>query len=196
MVLPTGKDSRRQRAAGPRRIWPKSSAFAGAGFISPAHYRRFVLPFEKAVIDGIRAGRNIPVYTHTCGSIGDRLELIAETGTDGIDTLDPPPLGDVVDLVEAKRRIGGRLFIKGNLDPVNVLLQGNPESVHRAARDCLEAAARGGAYILSSACSVAPRTPPENLMQLQRASEEYARKSGTLTYFGNERGNSLRKRRK
>jgi glycosyltransferase involved in cell wall biosynthesis len=30
-----------------------SSAFAGAGFISPAHYRRFVLPFERKVIRAI-----------------------------------------------------------------------------------------------------------------------------------------------
>jgi len=45
-----------------------SSAFAGAGFISREHYRRFVLPFEKRVIDGIRSVCDIPVYTHTCGA--------------------------------------------------------------------------------------------------------------------------------
>jgi len=69
-----------------------SSAYAGAGFISPQHYRDFVLPCERRVIKGIKAVHDIPVYTHTCGRIGDRLELLAETGTDGIDTLDPRPL--------------------------------------------------------------------------------------------------------
>lgn len=150
-----------------------SSAFAGAGFISPKHYAEFVLPYEKMVIKGIKAAWDLPIYTHTCGRIGDRLELIAATGTDGIDTLDPPPLGDV-DLGDAKRRIGGRLFIKGNIDPVHVILRGTPESVYSAARHCLEIAAPGGGYILSSACSIPPHAPPENILMLRRASEDFA----------------------
>ncbi|MGE5198651.1 MAG: uroporphyrinogen decarboxylase family protein, partial [Rhodospirillaceae bacterium] len=110
-------------------------------------------------------------YTHTCGAIGDRLDLMEETGTDGIDTLDPPPLG-TVELADAKRQLGRRLFIKGNLDPVGTLLNGTPESCFAAALDRLAAAKAGGGYILSSACSAAPHTPPENIAQLARAVEE------------------------
>jgi hypothetical protein len=150
-----------------------SSAFAGAGFISPEHYRRYVLPFEKKVIEGIRAVSDIPIYTHTCGRIGDRLELMEETGTSGIDTLDPPPLGNV-ELRDAKARIGSRLFIKGNLDPVHALLEGNADTVRAAARSCIEAAAEGGGYILSSACSVPPRAPSANLELLVGVAEAYA----------------------
>ena len=149
-----------------------SSAFAGAGFISRDHYRRFVLPFEKRVVEGIRAASAVPVYTHTCGSIGDRLELMEETGTCGIDTLDPPPLGNV-ELRDAKSRIGSRLFIKGNLDPVHVLLEGTPDTVRAAARSCIDAAAAGGGYILSSACSVPPHAPPENLEALVGVAESF-----------------------
>ncbi len=57
---------------------------------------------------------------------------MAETGTDGIDTLDPPPLGDV-HLADAKARVGDRLFLKGNLDPVGVVLLGTPETVRAEA---------------------------------------------------------------
>jgi hypothetical protein len=151
-----------------------SSAFAGAGFISPSHYRRFVLPFEKKLIQGIKAAHDIPIYTHTCGSIDDRLELMEETGTNGIDTLDPPPLGNV-ELEDAKRRIGGRLFIKGNLDPVNTILKGTPQMVQDSAEKCIRAAAAGGGYILSSACSVPPHAPPENLEVLVDVAESFDR---------------------
>jgi len=148
-----------------------SSAFAGAGFISRRQYRSFVLPFERAVVDGVKqAYPDLPVYTHTCGAIGDRLDLIEETGTDGIDTLDPPPLG-TVDLADAKQRLGLRLFIKGNLDPVGTLLNGSAESCFAAALERIAAAKPGGGYILSSACSVAPHTPAENILQLRRAAE-------------------------
>ena len=151
-----------------------SSAFAGAGFISPDQYRRFVLPFEKKIIHAIREESPIPIYTHTCGSIGDRLELMESTGTNGIDTLDPPPLGNVR-LDDAKRRIGGRLFIKGNLDPVGVLLNGNAQKVMAEARKCLEQAAFGGGYILSSACSVPPLAPAENISLLYEVAEKFGR---------------------
>ena len=152
-----------------------SSAFAGGGFISPRQYRAFVLPCERKVIAGIKARcQGLPVYTHTCGAIGDRLELMEETGTDGIDTLDPPPLG-TGDLADAKRRLGGRLFIKGNLDPVGTLLIGTPEACYAASLERLATGKPGGGYILSTACSVAPHTPPENIAQLHRAADAAGR---------------------
>jgi hypothetical protein len=150
-----------------------SSAYAGGGFISPRDYGRFVLPAEETVIAAFReAHPDVPVYTHTCGQIGDRLELLEETGTGGIDTLDPPPIGDV-DLADAKRRVGNRLFLKGNIDPVNTVLRGTQAECAAAARRCLEMAMEGGGYILSTACSVPPHAPPENINALSVAGEEY-----------------------
>jgi hypothetical protein len=151
-----------------------SSAFAGAGFISRRHYAEFVLPYERAVVAGIRARHDVPVYTHTCGAIGDRLDLMAATGTNGIDTLDPPPLG-TVDLAEAKRLTAGRLFIKGNIDPVNTLLNGTRAEVLAAARERIRTAGPGGGYVLSTACSVAPATPPDNVLVLVEAAERFGR---------------------
>ncbi len=148
-----------------------SSAYAGGGLISTRHYRDFVLPCESRVVAGFKARcPGTPVYTHTCGLLGDRLELLAETGTDGIDTLDPPPLGDV-ELADAKARVGGRLFLKGNVDPVGTVLQGTREAVLADARRRVEIAAPGGGYVLSTACSVPPGAPPENVRALRAAVE-------------------------
>jgi uroporphyrinogen decarboxylase len=153
-----------------------SSAFAGGGFISPRQYDRFVLPFEREVVRRIHAA-GMPVYTHTCGDIGDRLERMATTGIDGIDTLDPPPLGSV-ELADAKRRVGDRVFFKGNIDAVNTLLKKSREEVRQDALARLKVGSPGGGYILSSACSVSPRVPPENLTVLVEASEQFARSEG------------------
>jgi hypothetical protein len=149
-----------------------SSAFAGGGLISREHYREFVLPCESRIIAGFHEEfADVPVYTHTCGSIGDRLELLADTGTDGVDTLDPPPLGDV-DLDDAKRRIGERLFIKGNMDPVNTVLMGTPAETLEDAKRRIAIGKPGGGYILSTACSVSPAAPPTNILQLRAAVDE------------------------
>ncbi len=148
-----------------------SSAFAGGGFISPRQYEQFVLPYEREVAARIH-DEGVPVYTHTCGDIGDRLELMVGTGIDGIDTLDPPPLGSI-DLEDAKKRVGDRLFFKGNVDPVNTLLKKSREEVRADALWRLNVGSPGSGYILSSACSVSPRVPPENLTVLVEASEAF-----------------------
>ena len=163
----------RQAAAGVDAVLI-SSAFAGAGLISRQHYETFVLPYEKRLVEAIKAKYAIPVYTHTCGAIGDRLDLMLATGTDGIDTLDPPPLG-TVELDKAKQQLAGKAFIKGNIDPVNTLLMGTPESIAEDVRWRIETGKPGGGYILSSACSVAPRTPPEHLEMLADLAETYGR---------------------
>lgn len=151
-----------------------SSAFVGGGFISRDHYQAFEAPYLSRVVEGVKAARpDLPVYVHTCGAIGDRLDLMEGTGVDGIDTLDPPPIG-TVDLADALDALGKRVFIKGNLDPVHTVLQGTPEDVKKAALGRLELAAPGGAYVLSTACSVPPATPPENLAALIEAVEVHA----------------------
>jgi uroporphyrinogen-III decarboxylase len=152
-----------------------SSAFAGGGFISRQMYEEFVQPFEKACWDGIRGEfPAIPCYTHTCGAIGDRLDLMEATGLDGIDTLDPPPLG-TVELDRAKEFLDSRVFIKGNIDSVNTLLLKNLSAAKEDIIRRIEWGKPGGAYILSTACSVAPRVEPDRLEMMVGLCEKYGK---------------------
>jgi hypothetical protein len=150
-----------------------SSAFAGGPFLSPQMYRQFVIPYERRVTDAIKA-TGVPVYTHTCGSIGDRLLLMLETGTQGIDTLDPPPLGNT-ELADAKALIGDRVFIKGNMNSVELLAFTTPEQVIEHASERIRIGMPGGGYILSTACSVAPRVEPWKLELLTPLAEAIGR---------------------
>jgi uroporphyrinogen-III decarboxylase len=149
-----------------------SSPFAGMGFISPEFYREFVLPCEREIISSIRQqGKH--VYIHTCGSIDDRLELMCESGASGLECLDPVPVGNV-DLEDAFRRIGDRMFIKGNIDSVNTLLAGDDEKVRTDVRKIIETGkTKGKGFILSTACSVAPLVTKERIIMLSEMIAEY-----------------------
>ncbi len=152
-----------------------SSAFAGAGFISRQMYEEFVLPYEKKCWDAVKADYpGLPCYTHTCGAIGDRLDLMEATGLDGIDTLDPPPLG-TVELHEAKQKLGARVFIKGNIDSVNTLLHKDLDAAKEDMKQRIAWGKPGGGYILSTACSVAPRVQPDRLETVVDMCETYGR---------------------
>ena len=160
-----------------------SSAFAGGGFLSRDMYAEFVLPYEQRLADAVRAAGK-PVYTHTCGNIGDRIDLMAETHINGLDTMDPPPLGDA-DIATVKRAVGDKLFLKGNMNSVKLLAAKSEEEVVNEAKRCLDAASGGGGYILSTACSVAPRVEPWKLQMLVPLAEEAGRYEGAGTVTRN-----------
>lgn len=148
-----------------------SSAFAGAGFISRDDYQTFVMPYEDVIYKEIKK-HGLFCYVHTCGSIGDRLDLMASTSVDGIDTLDPPPLG-TVHLNEAKEKYGERFFLKGNLDSINELLNADDKIFEDAVINRLKIGKPGSGYILSTACSVSPNVKPERLKRLVELAKQH-----------------------
>jgi uroporphyrinogen-III decarboxylase len=150
-----------------------SSAFAGAGFISRRMYEEFVVPYEDRIFQAIRR-HGLKSYVHTCGAIGDRLDIMSKTAVDGIDTLDPPPLG-TVNLEDAKSKYGERFFFKGNLDAVNEMLNVDEKTFEQAVKERIEIGKPGSGYILSSACSVAPYVMPERLKYLVKLATQFGK---------------------
>jgi hypothetical protein len=148
-----------------------SSAFVAAPFLSRKMYQEFVVPYEKRVNEAIKAACSI-VYTHSCGSIGDRLDLLIETGTAGVDTLDPPPLGDG-NLRAAKQAYGDKLFFKGNMSSVALLEMDSEEEVEALARETIEAGKPGGGFILDAACAIAPHVEPWKIEMFVPLAEKY-----------------------
>jgi len=60
-------------------------------------------------------------------------------------------------------RVGSRVCLMGNLDPVELLWRGTPTAVAHAAQQAIEDAGRHGGFILGSGCEVPVATPKENL---------------------------------
>jgi uroporphyrinogen decarboxylase len=148
-----------------------SSPFAGGGFISPEDYLTFELPYLRQVSNSIKENGKF-AYVHTCGSINDRLEAMAEAGLSGLECLDPPPLGNV-ELGDAFSRIGGKMFIKGNIDSVNTLLEGSEEQITEDVKQRIACGMKNQGFILSTACSIAPKVPEENVQMLSRLVKKF-----------------------
>jgi len=78
-----------------------------------------------------------------------------------------------VDLAFAKNKVGKKVCIEGNIDPVSVLLNGKPNDVKREARECIKKAAKGGGFMLSSGCEVPLNVPFENVKAMVSAAKKY-----------------------
>lgn len=122
----------------------------GAGsntVISPAMYREFCLPYDKRQNAAFREA-GVKVVTHLCGGLMKMLDLVAESGSDGLETMTPPEMGGDCDLAEASRRVGDRLFFIGGFDQNRGFEQGNPETVRQMVHECFEATRDHAGYII------------------------------------------------
>ncbi len=127
-----------------------------AGALSPADYRRHVLPYSRRVIE-IARGSGVPVIHFSTGT-GTYLEAVAEAGGDVIG------LDWRVDLADARRRLGEERPVQGNLDPV--LLQA-PWPVLRGAADGILAAAAGRpGHVFNLGHGILPATPVDQVRRL------------------------------
>lgn len=148
-----------------------SSPYAGSSFISKESYEDLVLPSVTRLAEEIKKSNGYS-YIHTCGSINDRIELFADSGADGIECMDPPPLGNI-SLEAAKSRVGSRIFLKGNLDSVNILLQASDDEVEAVVKDTIEIGKNNGGFILSSACSISRDVNPERIKSISKMIDKY-----------------------
>ena len=141
-------------------------SLASCTVISPDMYRTWVLPKHQQIF---RAWKEAGALTllHICGDNTRSLDLLAQTGADII------AIDHSVDLRLAKQRIGDRVCLIGNIDPVSTMLRGSVAEVEQTARACLEASAPGGGYILGTGCEVPPDTPIENIQALIRVGQSH-----------------------
>ena len=139
---------------------------AAASLIGPSHYRRFVLPRQKRVLEAIKAAHpEIITRLHMCGQTESLLPAMAELPAD-IFELDFP-----VDLSLARKHLGPGRVISGNVSTVSTLLTGTTDSVYQEAARCHRIS--GSNHIVNSGCEVSPMTPPENLRALIRYARDH-----------------------
>ena len=121
-------------------------AFASCSLISPEIYRDFIKPCHKELRDYFKS-QKAPITLHICGYIDPIMEDVIDTGINFISLDAPSSLKKMVD------RSDGRLTIMGNV-PTSLFATGTREEMEAAIKSCIETAAAGSGYILSSGCEI------------------------------------------
>ena len=139
------------------------------GSLSHAAYREFSLAYLGRVLEGVRRehdGARVPRIVFTKGG-GLWLESIAGCGADCVG------LDWTADLGEARRRVGERVSLQGNLDPA--ILFSAPEVVRVETGKVLASFGKGSGHVFNLGHGISQFTPPEHVSALVSAVHELSR---------------------
>lgn len=140
------------------------------GALSHRAYREFSLAYMERIVDGLvreHGGARIPCIVFTKGG-GQWLEEIAAIGCDAIG------LDWTTDIGAARKRVGDKVALQGNLDPVALFAQ--PEKIAQEACAILDAYGPGSGHIFNLGHGISQFTPPEHVTALVNAVHEHSRK--------------------
>ena len=128
------------------------------GALSPGLYREFSLASQQRIVDQLKAAcPTTPLILFGKGC-GQHLEALADTGCAGLG------VDWTMDMGEARRRVGHRVALQGNLDPAVMLA--SPEIVAREAQHVLDSFGDGPGHIFNLGHGITPGVDPENVRVL------------------------------
>lgn len=126
------------------------------GALSHAAYKEFSLSYMERIVSGLirdREGRVVPRVVFTKGG-GLWLEAQAAIGADALG------LDWTVDIGEARKRVGDKVALQGNLDPA--ILLSNPQAIEREVANILASYGAGNGHVFNLGHGITQFTPPEN----------------------------------
>lgn len=136
------------------------------GVLPPELYQKFSLAPMQQIVAGLKAVYpDIPITLFTKGG-GQWLEWLAATGCDALG------LDWTTDLSLARKRVGDKVALQGNLHPAILLT--SPEVIRAEVKKVLEAYGPGAGHIFNLGHGITPDVPPDNLAVLIEAVREYS----------------------
>ncbi len=137
--------------------------------MSPKHFKYFILPRLKKMIDMIHE-EGAYCIKHSDGNVYELLDDLVESGADGLNPFEPVA---GMELKKVKQLIGDKVCVTGNIDCAQLLPFGNEMQVRDAVRQAIVDAGKGGGYILTSSNSIHSSCKAENLITMIKACHEY-----------------------
>lgn len=141
-----------------------SEPVASGDMISPETFQKFVKPFLQEIIHRTQ-GMNKFASLHICGNTTRILKDVLDIRPDCYS------LEAKVSLRDARKVLGGKVCILGNLSPTSAFLSGQPSDVLREAAECTKAWGYPVGYILTVGCDFPKEVPLENIQALMSFKE-------------------------
>jgi len=140
--------------------------------MSPDMYREILKPIHADYIRFIKERTNAKLFFHTDGDVVPLIDDFIEMG---IDILNPiqTSAGKMSDLAGLKERFGKNIVFCGGIDTQRVLPNGTQAEVREEVKRVIQLLGEGGGYMVASVHTIMNDVPPENVLAMVDAVEEF-----------------------
>lgn len=138
-------------------------------FFNREDFLEFSYPYIKKIWDAYTDKDSIRHF-HCDSPLDHIVDLLPEMGIIVLLMFDPKN-----DIGFFKEKIGNRVCLKGNLNPLKFLRFGTPDEVKKEVKRLLGSAKKNGGFVLSTGGEMADGTPDENIFAAIEAVEEYGK---------------------
>ena len=151
-----------QYRAGAHAIWV-GDCNAFSGMLSLEQYEQFAFGPCRELVEKVKKDMDVIIYLHNSEEKIPNLLAQAKLGADVVN------LGPGAEIAEVRRAMTGRCCFSGNLDPIEVLMNGTPELVAQETQRIIETCREPGGYLFCTG-EMNPRgVPAENMKALSKA---------------------------
>ncbi len=140
--------------------------------ISPDMYRDILKPIHADFISFIKERTTAKVFFHSDGDVAPLIEDFIEIGVDILNPIQTSA-GSMSDLVSLKKRFGRNIVFCGGIDTRNVLPFGSVAEVRQEVQRVMQILGPGGGYMVAAVHTVMNDVPPENVLAMADAVEEF-----------------------
>lgn len=154
-----------QQAAGADAIW-LGDCNAYSSMVSVPQYVEHILPVTKELVEYCEKELNIMMWMHNSETELDHVLSHLPLG------LSFESIGPDGNIEEIRRATKGIQAISGNLDPIKVLMQGNPDSIEREVNRIMKICKHGGGFIFNSGEMNPRMIPVENMEAYMSAAKK------------------------
>ena len=143
---------------------------ASGTLISTKTFREFALPYLEICVEHIRKRMGRGPALHICGTTKKHWHEIKKLNLSALS------LDNIDDIGEACEVLGDKFCIIGNVDPVNVILNGTRETIHEAVKECIEKAYNNPkGFVLATGCDIPINASPVNVEYFMEAVRKYSK---------------------
>ena len=141
---------------------------ANPALIGPKMYEKFIFPYTKELTDYALKKTGKKVSLHMCGSTYSIWKYICQYELNEIS------LDNIIDMNRAVEELGNYVPIAGNVDPVEVVMNGTKEEITSAVWNCIEIGKRSKkGYTLATGCDIPELARPEQVDYFMEAVRNY-----------------------
>jgi uroporphyrinogen decarboxylase len=142
--------------------------------ISPKMYREILKPVHADFISFIKSRTKAKIFFHSCGDVAPLIEDFIEIG---VDILNPvqASAGKMSDFPSLKKQFGKNIVFCGGIDTHRILPFGTVDEVRSEVRRVIQTLGPGGGYMVGAVHTVMDDVPPENVLAMVDAVEEFGR---------------------